>query len=466
MAKTTKSSLLRTACSLFLVLVMLPGSFGRAKAGTRPLPEPYTHLYVIYESGDERAISIEITNQVRLPGDRGISATLAVRAESLIAYDLTFQQHKTSGQQLEELEFLPIYPGRTYQIGSLIIEPGGYLTINAWKFGATEDRLWKTTTVQLAILVLHLVGASPPTNLRETIQAAADSAAIIPGGFGLAASSLSLILEAFSEEPNLLQALEKLGDAVLNIATDVSGFWDDLASFSNSILKQDRITGTDVEAGWNTIKLGLNIPRVHEAINELREYPPLTSAVIVAAPLVTQSAERYRVLQLNEPYKVSVEFQNASGRVWSPSDGYELLILANGWPVLREQLVRSVGGDAHARWDLNQKAPAVPGIYHISYQMALKGKPIGPVVPGEIVVIPERSPSLRDYLETLIEDTRRRAVKEFDEYTADLERRIGEAIAKEITQRLRELCGGTLGIVLAVGSVAWSATHRRKTHVR
>jgi hypothetical protein len=73
------------------VVVLLLASAVPARAQSQLLPEPYTDLYVVYNTPEPKTFSIEITGQ-RRRSDGSVDARIAIRAESLIAYDLEFEQ--------------------------------------------------------------------------------------------------------------------------------------------------------------------------------------------------------------------------------------------------------------------------------------------------------------------------------------------------------------------------------------
>ena len=48
-----------------------------------------------------------------------------------------------------------------------------------------------------------------------------------------------------------------------------------------------------------------------------------------------------------------------------------------------------------------------------------------------------------------------------DDFVQDLERRLMEHILADIERRLREICGGTAGMILLAGALAWHGQDRR-----
>jgi len=425
------------------------------------LPEPYTDLYAVYSHPDNQVISVEIYNQRRLPNG-SVSAAIAVRAESLIAYNLTFDEDRTTGETWEELDFLPLYPGHIYDITTVTIQPGGYFTIRATKFGEDESVLTKMTLVQLCVLAMHLVGAKPPTNARELAQAAADSFSIVFGPIGAIAGTLSAILEIFNSEPDT-------GKALMNIAQtvgEIPRLPELLAKGINLIVKEGpQITGGMVKGAFealNVLNIVGNLKRTWNAYEQLNEFPVLVEATITLAPTVVEWPERYQVFEINKSHQTRVAFQNVSSEIWLPEEGYELLILSGQIQVARVPLAQSVRIGQEVYWDIPQRAPPIPGIYPITYQMALRGVPIGPSAPGEIVVVPENSDDLTSLINTLVEEAKREAGERFDEYVEELERHIWEAIIAEIERRLREICGGTASVTLLAGSMVWFRERRRK----
>ena len=139
-----------------------------------------------------------------------------------------------------------------------------------------------------------------------------------------------------------------------------------------------------------------------------------------------------------------------------------MLVLLGLFQVARIPLARNVLIGQRVYWDLSQRAPPIPGVYRITYQMALNGAPIGLPVLGEIVVVPENSDDLTSLINALIEETKRTAGERLDEYIEELERRIWEAILADIERRLREICGGTASVTLLTGITVWFDNWRRR----
>jgi hypothetical protein len=455
-----------------MVAVLLLTSAVPARAQSQPLPEPYTDLYVVYNTPEPKTFSIEITGQRRHP-DGSVDAAIAIRAESLIAYDLEFQQHKTSGTVWEDIDFLPLYPEHTYELASINFEPGGYFTVRGAKFSHREENLTKMTVVQMAILVMHLVGARPPAEWREAPEAVADSFSIVWGPVGAIASGLSALLEMFRTEKDVGKVLTNIGLAL----GDIPRFPELIASIINLMVKQGpQVTGAvikNVFAALNVLNLVGNAKRAVDAFDALKSYPDPVEATITLAPVPVTRPARYRVLELGESYQTTLMFHNVGGEPLDPEKGYEMLVLSSGLTIGRVPLARFIRIGEQFQWSIPQIAPPIPGIYQISYQMAIQGVPIGPLVPGEIVVVPRNSGSLTGAINALVEDALRKAGDRFDEVRRDLERRITEAIVTEINRRLEimltdlvrrlnEFCGGASAALLwAVGAV-WIVRRRRR----
>jgi len=443
-----------------------------ARAQSQPLPEPYTDLYVVYNTPEPKTFSIEITGQ-RRRSDGSVDARIAIRAESLIAYDLEFQQSKTSGTVWEDIDFLPLYPEHTYELASMNFQPGGYFVVRGAKFSHREENLTKMTVVQMAILVMHLVGARPPAEWREAPAAVADSFSIVWGPVGAVASGLSALLEMFREEKDVGKILTNIGLAM----GDIPKLPEALASMINLIVKQGpQVTGAlikDVFKALNVLNLVGNVKRAADAFNALKSYPDPVEATITLAPVPVVRPTRYRVLEVGESYQPTLVFHNVGGEPLDPEKGFEMLVLSSGFTIAHIPLARFIRIGEQFEWSIPQIAPPIPGIYQISYQMAVRGTPIGPLVPAEIVVVPRNSGSLTGAINALVEDALRRAGDRFDEVRRDLERRITEAIVAEINRRLEimlaelmsklnELCGGAGAALLwGVGAV-WLVQRRRR----
>jgi hypothetical protein len=454
------------------VVVLLLASAVPARAQSQLLPEPYTDLYVVYNTPEPKTFSIEITGQ-RRRSDGSVDARIAIRAESLIAYDLEFEQEKTSGAVWEDIDFLPLYPQHTYELASINFQLGGYFVVRGAKFSHKEENLTKMTVVQMAILVMHLVGARPPAEWREAPQAVADSFSIVWGPVGAIASGLSALLEMFREEKDVGKILTNIGLAM----GDIPKLPEAIASIINLIVKQgSQVTGAvikDVFGALNVLNLVGNAKRAADAFNALKSYPDPVEATITLAPVLVARPARYSVLEIGENYQPTLVFHNVGGEPLDPEQGFEMLVLSSGFTIARIPLARFIGIGEQFEWSIPQIAPPMPGIYQISYQMAVRGTPIGPLVPGEIVVVPRNSGSLTGAINALVEDALRKAGDRFDEIRRDLERRITEAIVAEINhrleimltdlmRRLNELCGGAGAALLwAVGAV-WIIQRRRR----
>lgn len=454
------------------VAVLLLTAAVPARARTQPLPEPYTDLYVVYNTPEPKTFSIEITGQ-RRRADGSVDASIAIRAESLIAYDLEFQQEKTSGSVWEDIDFLPLYPEHTYELASTNFQPGGYFIVRGAKFSHREENLTKMTVVQMAILVMHLVGARPPAEWREAPEAVADSFSIVWGPIGAIASGLSGLLAMLREEKDFGKAFTNIGLAM----GDIPRLPEAIASIINLIAKQgSRVTGAlikDVFQALNVLNLVGNVKRAADAFDALKNYPDPVEAIITLAPVPVVRPARYRVLEIGASYQPALVYRNVGGEPLDPEKGFEMLVLSSGFPVARIPLARFIRIGEQFEWSIPQIAPPIPGIYQISYQMAVRGTPIGPLVPAEIVVVPRNSGSLTGAINALVEDAVRKAGDRFDEVRRDLERRITEAIAAEINRRLEimlselmsrlnELCGGAGAALLwGVGAV-WIIQRRRR----
>lgn len=457
---------------VLMVVVLLLAAAVPVRAQSRSLPEPYTDLYVVYNTTEPKTFSIEITGQRRRL-DGSVDARIAIRADSLIAYDLEFQQSKTSGAVWENIDFLPLYPGHTYELASINFQPGGYFVVRGVKFGHKKENLTKMTVVQMAILVMHLVGARPPAEWREAPQAVADSFSIVWGPIGAVASGSSALLEMFREEKDVGKMLTNMGLAL----GEIPMMREAIAKIINLIVKQGpQVTGAIIKGAFdalNVLNLVGNVKRAVDAFNALRSYPELVEARITLAPVPITRPARYRILEIGESYQTKLVFHNVGAEPLDPEKGYEMLVLSNGFVIAHIPLARFVRIGEQFEWSVPHIAPPIPGIYSISYQMALRSVPIGPLVPGEIVVVPRNSDSLTGAINTLVQNALREAGDRFEEVRLDLERRITEAIKAEINRRLEmilndlvsslnDLCGGASVMLLWTISAVWIVQRRRQ----
>lgn len=455
-----------------LAAVLLLTSAVPARAQSQALPEPCTDLYVVYNTPEPKTFSIEITGQ-RRRADGSVDAAIAIRAESLIAYDLEFQQEKTSGSVWEDITFLPLYPEHTYDLASINFQPGGYFIVRGTKFSHREENLTKMTVVQMAILVMHLVGARPPAEWREAPEAVADSFSIVWGPVGAIASGLSGLLAMLREEKDFGKALTNIGLAM----GDIPRLPEAIASIINLIAKSgSQVTGALIKDVFNTLNIlnvvG-NVKRAADAFGALKNYPDPVEAIITMAPVPVVRPARYRVLEIGESYQPTLVFRNVGGEPLVPEKGFEMLVLSSGLTAARIPLTRLVRIGEQFEWSIPQIAPPIPGVYQISYQMAVRGTPVGPLVPGEIVVVPRNSGGLAGVVNALVEDALRRAGDRFEEFRRELERRITEAIVAETNRQLEimlsglmgelnELCGGSSAALLWVVGAVWLVQRRRR----
>lgn len=446
--------------SVLVVTALLLAVATPIVGASEPLPEPYTDLYVIYSEPNAGIISIELRDQTRL-ANGSVSASIAVRAESLIAYNLTFDQMYSSGEYWEEIDFLPLYPGRVYELSRITIEPGGYFSVIATKFGEDESVVPKMTLVQLCILALHLVGAEAPMEWSELPQTVLDSFDDVIGPIGSAAGALSAIFEIFSEDPDSGEALLNIADAVV----EFTALPDLIAKGVNLIIQEGpEITGDMIKGAFvalDVLNIVGNVKRTWDAFEQLRDFPPRLEAKITLAPVVMQWPDRYRVFEINEAYETRIVLRNVGSEMLLSEQGYELLVLWGQIPVGAVSLDRTIRIGQTVYWDVSQRAPPIPGVYRINYQLALLGVPIGPLIPAEIVVVPENSNNLTELINNLVDEARQEAGERFDEFVEELERQIMEAIIAEIERRLREICGGTAGAILMAGTAVWLSGRRR-----
>lgn len=402
------STVCLTAFAISLLITPVSPLFA---ANNPPHPaEPFTDLYVVYSHPKEKTFSVELREQTRLP-DGSVTARIYVRAESLIAYNLTFDDYQPirDNQDLslktgwETETFLPLYPSHVYEIGLVTIEPGGYFSIQGTK-GGPEDgsQLTKMRLIQFCILVMHLVGATPPVDTYEFARAVPEAFDDVFGPIGGFASFFSGMFELLGREKDPIKALYDFGQAL----AEFPGGADLIAKGVNLIAKTGgAITGSIVKKAFDVLTgaaIARNVKRTIDASKQLFDLPDPVMATITLAPIVLQQPERYRVFEINENYQVVAVFQNAGSELWLPEQGYELLVMADRFPFARIPLTRYVARGGEARWELDQRAPPIPGIYPIRYQMALNGVPIGMPVPAEIVVVPEDSDNLQSLIEALV----------------------------------------------------------------
>lgn len=454
----------RVFAVLVIVSLLLAPATPVQAATSSSLPEAFTRLYVIYNHPETKTFSIELRNQTQNL-DGSVTAQIAVRAESLIAYNLTFDEGDANGGYWKDINFLPLYPGHVYEIATITIKPGGYFTVQGTKFGLDESILWKMTLIQMCILAMHLVGAKPPVDyyeLAESIPEAFDTLyGPVYGGAGAVASLTSAVFEIFGREPQPAQAVIDLGDAISEVDAGADAIADGINLITKS--KGVKATGSLVQRIFgvlNKLEIASDLKRTYDAYKQLQDYPDLATATITLAPEVVGQPDRYRVFEINQTFNSEFVFKNRGSEVWLPEQGYELWIMLEIFPLNRTPLAATIPRNKDARWGVQQQAPAIPGIYHLKYQMALKGVPIGLPIPAEIVVVPEKSDDLQDLIRALVDETMREAGERFDEFRAELERQIAEAIISEILRRLREICGGT-GVTIVIGGLSiWSRWRR------
>lgn len=210
----TKRHVTRIFVILLIILSLLLAPVTDAQAATpSSLPEPYTYLYVIYNHPETKTFSIELREQTQNL-DGSVTAKIAVRAESLIAYNLTFNESDTNGGYLKDIDFLPLYPSHVYEIATITIKPGGYFTVKGTKFGLDESVLWKMTIIQMCILSMHLVGAKPPVDAYEFWESVPEAFNTVPGLGGTVATFASALFDIFGKEKRPTQALAKLGNVI------------------------------------------------------------------------------------------------------------------------------------------------------------------------------------------------------------------------------------------------------------
>lgn len=443
--------------------------------GANPtIVESQTAIYVVYSYPDEEIFTIELRDQQPLSYSAGgAGALVSIRADSLIAYNLTFEtgcsyalneQGCTNGASWTEIDFLPLLPGHTLDLGSIDIQPGGYFTVQASKFGLEDNYLDEMTLLQLGVLGVHLVGLKPPTGWHDMPKYIIDSFKTVIGPIGSIASILSELYEAIFEGDDLVEALDDVAKLVL----DTDEVQEGIAKVINLIaVNAPEVTGEMVGEAFDGLELlnvlG-NVKRTIDAFNQMRNHPEFATATITLAPAVTAWPERYQVLEINEPYETQIALRNMGSEYWTPEEGYELWVMLDNWPLQPLSLDTLVAPGDFATWSVPQEAPLVPGIYRLGYQMTLYGTSIGPSIPAEIVVVPENSNELTALIEAMVENAKREAGERFDEFIADLERRITEALLAEIERRLREICGGTGGLSLLVVGFSIKNTWRRKRH--
>lgn len=447
---------------ILTILSLLLAPATRAQAATPPSsPEPYTYLYVIYNNLEIKTFSIELREQMRNL-DGSVTAKIAVRAESLIAYNLTFDESDTNGGYLRDIDFLPLYPSHVYEITTITIKPGGHFTVQGTKFGIDESMLWKMTLIQMCILVMHLVGAKPPVDTYEFWESVPEAFDTVFGPIGATASLFSAGFEIFGREPEPAQAIIDLGNAI----SEVDAGADAMADGVNLITKSKgvKVTGSLVQKFFkalNVLEITSNIKQAVDAYQQLQKHPDLAIATIALAPEIVGRPERYRVFEINEAFSSELVFKNIASEAWLAEQDYELWVMLESVPLNRIPLTALIPRGGEARWEVQQRAPAIPGIYHLKYQMAVRGIPIGLPIPAEIVVVSEKSDDLQDLINTMIDEARREAGERFDEFQVELERRITEAIISEIQRRLQEICSGLGAIVVIGGLSIWSRWRTR-----
>jgi hypothetical protein len=449
---------------LLLALVFLPGTNVHASGTAQETPaEPYSELYVVYNHPEVQTFWIEIRDQNRDPGG-SVSAHLYVRADSLIAYNLQFSSTSEDGKYLEGIDFLPLYPGRTYDIGRITINNGEHLEISGTKFGLGDETVMqKMTMVQIAILFIHLVGATPPTNIQEGISELPDAFDdVFLGRIGAIAGFIKTVQEIFSSRNASPETLLDVGETVASTDKGADVIADLVNIFTKPAgIRYHRTLIKSIFTAINIFQYGENVMRSVNAFGQLKNYPDYLTATISIAPRLVQPPSRYRVFELNDLYSVNLSFENLSGGIWRSTEDYQLWVSMDEIPFEKIDLITDIEPAGIATWNFESNAPGIPGIYHISYQMALEGFPIGPKIPAEIVVIPQKSGSLRDIINGLVEDYIQKAGDRFNDYIRELEAKIINAILKDILDRLSQICGGS-GMVAILGITLYRRQKRRR----
>ena len=478
-----EQSTLQKFIAVSLVITMFTSIFtspaqAQSLAKNHTLSEPYKDLYVIYSHPGHELVGVELRNQRQLPnGD--VEASISIRGDSLIAYELIFEVNcspqstgegqcpSNNTQTWTNVEFLPLYPGRVYDLGNIRIPRGSSFVVKAAKFGLEEDSLGKMTMIQLSLLAVHLVGVTPPIGYHEFPQATIDSFKIVIGPIGAVASTLSAIYKLIFERDDPIGALGDIKDAVL----ELDSIQELIADVINLIVVNGpKITGGMVGKAFdalNLLKVVGYAERTVEAFNQLRNHPELVTATITLAPEVIEWPDRYRVFEIGEFFETEMTLRNAGGELWGPDQDYALLVMLEKIPIQIVPLDTYVRTGEDALWNIPQRAPPVPGVFRLRYQMTQQGYLIGRIIPAEIVVVPENSSNLRTLIKAMIADAKAETGDRFDELISALERHITEALLAEIERRLLEICGGTGSIpLILIGFYGWSSWRRKRKHDR
>ena len=418
-----------------------------------PIPEP-KYLQVLGDPRSDDILLVEPRDEVRQ--GQLVSADLFVRTDKLIAYGLTFRQQGVAPEWLAHTAFVPLYPKNTYYLGNFTFQPDGSITITGDKLGYSVQDNSLMVITNLAVLVMHLVGAKPPVDSLSGLAAVMQSVSVIPGPVGTAGTFGVLMTDiAQDAKPT------KIAQDIVETVSDVKQVPEWVAALINELMKEDFIDGAEVSATLSSLKLLLNCRDVVDALEQLSTLPRHTEIKIVVRPmppeLIAQSD--YPIVEVCSESVIWFELQNVGFTTWRAGQDF-MLVNTNGQPLgcPRElKLEHDIPVSASTRWSLPIRAPCVPGVYRTEWQMRQGGRAFGPVLAAEIIVIPRNSDNLSSVISEMMEDARHNVSDQFDEAwkatRQDIEDLILTELERQVSDLLHNLCGGqiALGLLAAFG---------------
>jgi len=463
-----KNQVLRCISYILVIMLILPLSSSTMAQGIGGNDGEL--LEVTYSPDKPRIISVEIDNE-RLNPDDSITANISIKAETLIAYDITFSHNGDPESWLNNLTFLPLYPLNTYDLGSVTFKRGSSIIVAADKFGKSGEEAAYMVIIDLAVLVMHVIGEIPPTTWDQARAAISKAITLLPLG-----SKVMLLAKA-----NLLMAHISEGESPTTILLDfesiletLTGVPEVIAELINSSFEDISIVAGDVAAALKAGKLLLNIPKVAGAIGDLLTAPAHAEAIISPFAMIVELPD-FPVLQPGEKGTIHFDIQNIGAYTWQSGEYALKNVGGNSLGAMSPQaLAIDVPPGYFARWELAITAPSAPGVYRTEWQMTHGETLFGPVMFCEVIVIPEGSGDLGELIEQLIEELKQRAEERFEQEWEKLRERIEELIQRELERLWREFweslfrqcCGANVVAPVALLLGAWGISHKRRRRMK
>jgi hypothetical protein len=172
-----------------------------------------------------------------------------------------------------------------------------------------------------------------------------------------------------------------------------------------------------------------------------------------AIELSLHKQPEFPVLEPGEETEIYFELQNTGSEVWRT--GRYVLVNVNNKPLgARSPMALSVDVPSGQLlgWRFSITGPLVPGVYRTEWEFSYDGRPVGPLIWTDVIVVPPDSDDLAGIIHSMIEEARQEAEEEFEERWEELRRQIIEMIWARMIELI---CGAPIASMALLFSALW-----------